>query len=211
MHVAGAPADAATRPGANSPPPVRRGQAVAGLGVALLIVLTAWWWGGRAGWDSIGRGGINARLLPKVGERAPDFLTEDVAGNPVRLSDFEGQPVWLMFWGSWCPPCRAEFPDVQAAYETVQPDGVRLLGVSLDEPAEAAATYARQNGGTFLVLSDPDRADTGVTYPIYNFPTHMFIDGDGVVRSIVLNSLSEERAVAEARRLLSPPVTGDTQ
>ncbi|MBA3414636.1 MAG: redoxin domain-containing protein [Chloroflexia bacterium] len=201
-----APATLSPAPTAAAPAPrVERAQAVWGLTAALLIVVAAWWLGGRAGWDTIGQGGVNMRLLPKVGEKAPDFLTEDVFGNPVRLSDFEGQPVWLMFWGSWGPPCRAEFPDVQAAHETVAPDGVNLLGVSLDESAEAAGTYASVNGGTFLVLSDPDRADTEAGYPIYNFPTHMFVDGEGVVRSIVLNSMSEERAVAEARRLLSPP------
>lgn len=185
-----------------------RTRAIWGLAIALLIVLAAWWAGGRAGWDTIGQGGINMRLLPKVGDKAPDFLTEDVDGNPVRLSDFAGQPVWLMFWGSWCPPCRAEFPDVQAAYETVAPEGVNLLGVSVDEPASVAAQYANQNGGTFLVLSDPDRADTGPVYPIYNFPTHIFIDGDGIVRSVVLKSMNKETAIAQARSLLAPSNAG---
>jgi hypothetical protein len=100
-----------------------RREAIAGLTIAALIVAAAWWIGGRAGWESIGQGGINQRLLPKVGEPAPDFATEDVFGNPVRLSDYAGQPVWLMFWGSWCPPCRAEFPDIQAAYRQVKPQG----------------------------------------------------------------------------------------
>ena len=203
MSVSTAPPEAKVVPDVSAPLAGRGGrQAVVGLGIALFIVLAAWAMGGRAGWDSIGTGGINARLLPKVGERAPDFLTEDVSGNPVRLSDFKGQPVWLMFWGSWCPPCRAEFPDIQAAYETVGPKGINLLGVSVDEPASAAAAYAAQNGGTFLVLSDPDRADTGAAYPVYNFPTHMFIDGDGVVRSIVLKSMNRDTAIAEASRLL---------
>jgi cytochrome c biogenesis protein CcmG, thiol:disulfide interchange protein DsbE len=180
----------------------RRSSAIVGLVVATLIVAAALAIGARSGWDTIGSGGINQTLLPKVGEVAPDFETEDVFGNPVRLSQFRGQPVWLMFWGSWCPPCRAEFPDIQAAYAQLEPRGLRMLGVSMRESPIDAAAYAAANGATFLVLSDPDERDTGSTYPIFNFPTHIFIDRDGVIRSIVLEDMDTEQAVAEASRLL---------
>jgi cytochrome c biogenesis protein CcmG, thiol:disulfide interchange protein DsbE len=177
-------------------------SAIVGLAVAALIVATALAIGARSGWDSIGSGGINQSLLPKVGEVAPDFETEDLFGNPVRLSQFRGQPVWLMFWGSWCPPCRAEFPDIQAAYAQLEPKGLRMLGVSLREAPVDAAASAAANGATFLVLSDPDERDTRSAYPIFNFPTHIFIDRDGVIRAIVLEDMDTEQAVAEAKLLL---------
>ena len=158
--------------------------------------------GSRTGWNTIGEGGVNQRLLPKVGDMAPDFETEDVFGNPVRLSQFRGHPVWLMFWGSWCPPCRAEFPDIVAAYKQLAPEGVRLLAVSLREPAVTAASYAADNKATFLVLSDPDQSDTGAAYPIMNFPTHIFIDKDGVIRAISLEDLSQDQAIAAAQAIL---------
>ena len=182
----------------------RATSGIIGLAVAALILAAALAIGARSGWDSIGSGGINQRLLPKVGEVAPDFETEDLFGNPVRLSQFRGQPTWLMFWGSWCPPCRAEFPDIQAAYAQLEPEGLRMLGVSLRESPVDAAAYAAANGATFLVLSDPDERDTGAAYPIFNFPTHIFIDSDGVIRSIVLEDMDTEQAVAEASRLLDP-------
>jgi peroxiredoxin len=181
----------------------RATSAIVGLVVATLIVAVALTIGARSGWDSIGSGGINRTLLPKVGEVAPDFETEDVFGNPVRLSQFRGQPVWLMFWGSWCPPCRAEFPDIQVAYAQLEPRGLRMLGVSLRESPIDAAAYAAENNATFLVLSDPDERDTRSAYPIFNFPTHIFIDRDGVIRSIVLEDMNTEQAVAEANRLLA--------
>ena len=183
--------------------PRRANSAIIGLVVATLIVAAALTVGARSGWDSIGSGGINQSLLPKVGEVAPDFETEDVFGNPVRLSQFRGQPVWLMFWGSWCPPCRAEFPDIQAAYAQLEQQGLRMLGVSLRESPLDAAAYAGANGATFLVLSDPDERDTGSTYPIFNFPTHIFIDQDGIIQSIVLEDMDTEQAVVEATRLLA--------
>ena len=179
--------------------------AVVGLVVAGVIVAAALFVGARSGWDAIGTGGVNQSLLPKVGEIAPDFETEDVFGNPVRLSQFRGRPVWLMFWGSWCPPCRAEFPDIQAAYAQLESRGLRMLGVSLRETPLDAASYAARNGATFLVLSDPDERDTGAAYPVYNFPTHIFIDADGVIRSIVLEDMDTEQAVSEASRVLGDP------
>jgi peroxiredoxin len=188
----------------------RRNQVVVGAVCLVLIVIAAAFVGVNSGWDSIGQGGINRTLLPKVGEPAPDFTTEDVFGNQVSLSQFKGQPVWLMFWGSWCPPCRAEFPDIQAAYAQLEPKGIRMLGVSLRESPVDAAAYAGRNGATFLVLSDPDETDTGAAYPILNFPTHIFIDKDGIVRSVVLEDMDEEQAITEASRILDDVPAGDS-
>ena len=188
----------------------RRNQVVVGAVCLVLIVIAAAFVGVNSGWDSIGQGGINRTLLPKVGEPAPDFTTEDVFGNQVSLSQFKGQPVWLMFWGSWCPPCRAEFPDIQAAYAQLEPKGIRMLGVSLRESPVDAAAYAGRNGATFLVLSDPDETDTGAAYPILNFPTHIFIDKDGIVRSVVLEDMDEEQAITEASRILDDVPGGDS-
>lgn len=195
---------------ASGAPRDRRSQVVVSVVCLVVILLAAAFVGTNSGWDSIGRGGINRTLLPKVGEPAPDFTTEDVFGNPVSLSQFKGQPVWLMFWGSWCPPCRAEFPDIQAAYGKLEPKGLRMLGVSLRESPVDAAAYAGRNGATFLVLSDPDETDTGAAYPILNFPTHIFIDKDGIVRSVVLEDMDEEQAIAEASRVLEDPSPAQT-
>lgn len=185
----------------------RRLTVAIGLALALAIVAGAWFVGGRQGFDEIGRAGINADYLPRVGEPAPDFAMTvvDRQGAPiarVRLSDFRGRPVWLNFWGSWCPPCRSEMPEIVAAYERLQPRGLVWLAVSLDEPAEDAAEYAALNGATFLVVSDPNRADTGSAYGIANFPTHILIDANGIVRALVIAAIDEDEIVAHAEQIL---------
>jgi peroxiredoxin len=172
------------------------------LGLAFAIVAAAWFIGGRAGFDQIGRGGANQDLLPKVGEQAPNFTAVSLEGEVVSLSDFRGKPVWLNFWGSWCPPCRAEMPDIQAAYEQLAPQGLVLLAVSLGDAPEVAAEFAARNHVTFTVLLDPNRTLTSAAYPIYNFPTHIFIDETGIVRKIVLSEMSTEQALANARSIL---------
>lgn len=180
----------------------RRHQALAGIAAATLIVIAAWFAVGGAKFDRLGKGGVNSSLLPKVGQIAPDFATFDVFGNPVRLSDFRGRPVWLMFWGSWCAPCRAEMPDIVNAYAKLKPDGLVLLGVSVRETPLDAAAYAGKNKANFLVLTDQDESDTGQAYPLYNVPTHIFIDAEGVIRSIVISDMDIETALRSGRGVL---------
>lgn len=94
---------------------------------------------------------------------------------------------------------------MQAAYATrLQPQGVVLLAISLDEPAEAAAGFAARNKGTFPILTDPDRTFTGAVYPIANFPTHILIDREGIVRDIVLSPIDEPEIVRRAQAIIAP-------
>ena len=182
-------------------------QKLAPLVLALVIAVTAWIVGGQQGFDQIGTGGQNLRLLPKIGDAAPDFVAPTVNGEIIRLSDLRGQPVWLNFWGSWCPPCRSEFPEMQAAYVTeLRPNGVALLAISLDEPADAAAGFAARNDGTFPIVTDPNRTFTGAAYPINNFPTHILIDREGIVRDVVLAPIDEAEIVRRAQTIIA---TGD--
>jgi peroxiredoxin len=196
---------------ANTPPQAGSMQRLAsrrvalGLGLASAIVAGAWYVGGQSGFDQIGRGGANQDLLPKVGEQAPNFAAVSLTGQVVTLSEFHGRPVWLNFWGSWCPPCRAEMPDIQAAYEELAPKGLVLLAVSLGDAPEQAASFAAKNKVTFTVLLDPNRTLTSAAYPIYNFPTHIFIDGTGTVRKIVLSEMSTDQAIANAGTILPEP------
>lgn len=189
-------------PVSSSTGPDQRGRTISAVVIVILVVAGAWLVSGRSGIASLGNGGINTSYLPKVGQQAPDFTTEDLFGNPVRLSDFRGRPVWLMFWGSWCPPCRAEMPDIVEAYSQLKPQGLVLIGVSVRESAADAASYAAKNDANFDVLSDPDETDTGKGYPLFNVPTHLFIDANGIIRSIVLSDMSVDSAIQESRRIL---------
>lgn len=141
------------------------------------------------------RPGGDTTGLPGIGETAPDFEAIDASGNSVALSDFAGQPVWLNFWGAWCPPCRAEIPDMIQAYDEVQHDGVALIAVSLEEPSHEAFDYAERTGMDFTVLSDPDREAINGKYRVRSFPTHVFIDSTGTVRKVVTTTMSTQTAL----------------
>jgi peroxiredoxin len=212
---------AATVPGeARSRARADRGFRIALVAViATAIVGAAWLLGERQDFGSIGEGGINANLVPAVGEPAPELLTFTPDGALVRLSDLRGQPVWLNFWGSWCPPCRAEMPELQAAYETLQPRGVVMLGVSIGEEPSVAVEYASRVGATFPILADPEYLtslfseeeyprirELVETYQINNFPTHIFIDREGIVRAVVLQPMGYATAMHYGEMILGEAV-----
>jgi len=139
---------------------------------------------------------------PTVGRSAPDFTATTVDGTPVRLSDLRGQPVWLTFGASWCQPCRAENPDIQAAYEQLRLKGGTVLAVFISEDAPAVADYATRVGLTYPKVADPDTRIASL-YRILGIPSHYFIDRDGVLRGMRIGSLDPagiEAALAEIAR-----------
>lgn len=184
------------------------GRIMLALAVAAILVAGAWVVGDHQGFSSIGGGGTNAKLLPRVGEVAPDVqayrLNAQLEPELVSLSEFQGQPVWLNFWASWCQPCRAEMPDLKAAYQQLEGTGIVMLAISLDEPISDAYLYAAQNQVSFMILSDPTREFVSKSYQINNFPTHIFIDAQGIVRSVQLAPLSTQQALDSAYAAIHP-------
>ncbi|MFP4082100.1 MAG: TlpA family protein disulfide reductase [Candidatus Aminicenantes bacterium] len=63
---------------------------------------------------------------------APGFTALDLDGNEISLSDYEGKVIFLNFWATWCPPCRAEIPGFVEVYDKYKNKGMQIIGVSLD-------------------------------------------------------------------------------
>lgn len=122
--------------------------------------------------------------LLEVGDKALNFTLLDLDGNPVSLSDFEGQPVIINFWATWCAPCRIEMPELQEAYEAYQDDGLVILAINQDEPADLAREYFEEEMGlTFTALLD-DNSAISTAFGIFGLPSTFFIDPEGTVTAI---------------------------
>lgn len=128
---------------------------------------------------------------------APDFELEDQFGQVHRLSDYKGKTVFLNFWATWCPPCRAEMPDIQKLYEEYDTEGdeaVIILGVAgpnmgNEKSAEDIAAFLDENGYTYPVVMDTT-GDLFTEYGIYAFPTTFMIDREGNVFGYASGQLS---------------------
>jgi cytochrome c biogenesis protein CcmG/thiol:disulfide interchange protein DsbE len=127
---------------------------------------------------------------PTVGQPAPDFQATTVDGRTVSLSEFKGKPVWLTFGASWCQPCRAENPDVQAAYDKAKASGLEVLAVFMSEDVAAVKEYADRVGLTYDKVADPDTA-LASQYRILGIPSHFFIDSAGVLQQMKIGALDQ--------------------
>lgn len=150
----------------------------AGLGIALLYGL-----GIRAGNADPPQPGLQR------GARAPGFILDDLAGQPVKLSDFTGRVVLLNFWATWCAPCRDEMPLLQQRHAQYAP-ALAVIAVNFDEPLEYVQAFAAEFGLTFTVLLDPGGAAQDA-YAVRGYPTTVLVDAQGIVRIVHIGAMSE--------------------
>lgn len=130
---------------------------------------------------------------------AIDFELKDQNGKVHKLSDYKGKTIFLNFWATWCPPCRAEMPDIQKLYESYQQEEdpeVVILGVAgpdygQEKSEEEVKQFLKDNGYTYPVLMDQG-GGLFQQYGITSFPTTFMITKEGKVFGYVSGQLNEE-------------------
>ena len=133
----------------------------------------------------------------KVGHLAPDFTLADLEGNPVHLGDFRGKVVFLNFWATLCPPCRAEMPDIEELYQKYKDEGVVIIGVNVGESKSTVRDFVEANGYSWTFVIDVTGEVSIGKYMVNNIPSSFFIDKDGVIRAASVGYMS--KATMEAR------------
>jgi cytochrome c biogenesis protein CcmG/thiol:disulfide interchange protein DsbE len=131
---------------------------------------------------------------------APDFALATPGGETVRLSDYRGQAVVLNFWATWCPPCRAEIPGMQAASAAYAGSAV-VLGVDVQESGQQVGSFMAQHDMTYPVLLDPTAA-VSRTYAVRALPTTYFIDERGMITAVETGGLNQPLLFTRIDRLL---------
>ena len=129
---------------------------------------------------------------PYVGQLAPDFTLTATDGRTFTLSHFTadgGTPVILNFWATWCPPCRVEMPYFERASDLYE-GKVAILGLNQAESAALIAGFARDHGLTYPLLVDEDMRVNNL-YGVLNLPTTIFIDRNGIVREVLIGTISQ--------------------
>ncbi len=133
---------------------------------------------------------------------APDIVLPTPQGDMLALSDFRGQVVFVNFWGTYCPPCVKEMPDLQALYEDYSDRGLVVLGVNVEESPEKVIAWTQEHGITFPIVI----SDDGTVNPVFGLramPTTWFVDANGILRGRIDGEMSAATARGVAEKLLA--------
>lgn len=171
--------------------------ALASAGVATMLLLSA-----CSGdeplpdvtWEDGGAGTVASdgsyEIFPEGERQAPiEFGGVTEFGDELSSEDLVGSVTVVNFWYASCPPCRLEAPDLQAAWEEHQDDGVEFVGVNIYDQAATAKTFAEKQGITYPSILDVDDASVRLAFadnvPPQAIPSTLVLDAEGRVASVI--------------------------
>jgi peroxiredoxin len=138
----------------------------------------------------------------QAGDRAPEFVLPDAAGDMVSLSQYRGQPLVLHFWATWCPYCKKLQPGLQGLEDSYRESRLVVLGISFreDKDADPQGVLVKR-GHRFKTLLNGD--DVAQMYGVRGTPTTFFIDRRGRVIGMTHTSNPEDPVLAELATAIS--------
>ena len=149
-------------------------------------------------------GGNDRSLSGEPRNEAADFRFTDQHGEEHRFSDWRGAVRVVNFWGTWCPPCVHEIPILVSLQESFRADGVQIIGIAVDDPADAFA-MATELGMNYPTMADSRRSiDLLRAYGNRSgaLPFTAFVDPAGTIRERHTGALTAEQAREKIRALL---------
>jgi peroxiredoxin len=146
------------------------------------------------------------KRLDQVGKPAPAVVADDIQGQPVRLAAYRGRYVLVDFWATWCGPCIAELPRLQAAYQSYHDAGFEIIGVSLDESKQAVVDFAKARRLPWRQIHNASgTADLVDAFGVRSIPATYLIDPEGTILRLDLRVKALEETL---RQLLKRPSPG---
>jgi cytochrome c biogenesis protein CcmG, thiol:disulfide interchange protein DsbE len=138
-----------------------------------------------------------------VGDKAPEFSVRTETGRSISETDFGGKLLVLNFWATWCPPCIEEMPSLNQFAREFAPQGVVVLGVSIDKNESAYRRFLEQRKLSFLVARD-EKADIPTQYGTFKWPETYVIDRSGrvVLKHIGPRNWMNPEIIREVKSLL---------
>lgn len=127
----------------------------------------------------------------KAGDKAPNFSLQDMDGNSYKLSDYEGEGVFLNFWGTWCAPCVKEMPAMDRQFEVYKDQGVNVLAVNIAQSDFEVQSFVDRFGLSFPVAIDNSKS-VMTAYNIRPLPTTVLVNPEGRIQRIVTGEMTEE-------------------
>lgn len=134
-------------------------------------------------------------------EPVPDVTFTNADGTAASLADYQGQPLVLNFWASWCPPCVAEMGAALRPVHAAHSDDVAFLGMNLQDEPAAAQQIVDSTGVTYDLALDPDGA-VFAAFGGLGMPTTVFIDDNGQIVDTHTGAITRDQLEAQVERLI---------
>ncbi|NHC18567.1 redoxin domain-containing protein [Bacillus sp. MM2020_4] len=135
-----------------------------------------------------------AEIGVEEGKKAPNFQLQTLSGNEMKLSDLKGKKVILNLWATWCPPCKAEMPNMQEFYQEHEGKNVEIVAVNLttaEKDPNSIEKFVKDYGLTFPVLLD-NSGQIGETYQAFTIPTSYMIDTNGIIHKKIVGLMDKD-------------------
>jgi peroxiredoxin len=134
--------------------------------------------------------------------RAPDFALETLDGKTLSLKDLRGKVVLLNFWATWCPPCEAEMPDLNALHRQygAAQDFV-VVGVNVEEDTATVKPFVDKRQLAFPIVLDRNSRVTAQLFGVRPLPTTFIIDREGFIRDAWNGQIAPEAMLARLKRV----------
>ena len=140
--------------------------------------------------------------------RAPQFELRDINGRTVRLSDYQGKVVLINFWATWCPPCRAEMPDLVRLQREYRKKGFQIIGITYPpERKDRVRRFARSLKVNYPIILGTRQLKVRFSSD-ETLPLTIVIDRDGKVSNIIVGILLREEFDEKIRPLLMKNAEG---
>ena len=133
---------------------------------------------------------------------APALSLPNTSGNTESLTDYRGRVVLVNNWATWCPPCKAEMPTLQAYFEAHQSEGLTVIGIEAGESAAQVRAFAESIGVTFPMWVDTETASLAAFHN-GSLPNSYVIDRTGTVRLAWIGEISRSMLEKHVTPLLS--------
>ncbi len=138
-----------------------------------------------------------AKKPPLVGGPVPQFQLDTLKGEAVQISDYRGKVVLINFWATWCKPCKAEMPEIQAAYDAYKDQGFVVLAINFGEKPKKAQKLVKEMGLTFPILLDRN-VEVAEQHRVVSLPVTFFIDAKGIIKEQVFGGSLTKDQIGEA-------------